>query len=113
MPEYTAVTRNYTTFVLPFIMSLFDFITPVMLSNAGCVCVCMCACKRPEIFASADFTWVDSEISSTCQRRRQPGCTRNSTTELQQVGDNKNYESTAGKTSPTQLAPLMRHPKPN
>lgn len=40
--EYTTVTWNYTAFVLPFIMSLFDFITPVMLSNAACVCLRVC-----------------------------------------------------------------------
>jgi len=43
--EYTTVTWNYTAFVLPFIVSLFDFITPAMLFNAACIFVCTCASR--------------------------------------------------------------------
>lgn len=68
--EYTTVTQNYTTFVLPFIMSLFDFLTPAMLFNTASVCVCMFACRHTEIFARAGLMWADSETSSTCQWRQ-------------------------------------------
>lgn len=91
---------------------VFDFLITAMLFNTSCVCVCMCAGRHTEIFTRADFTWADSETSSACQQRQQPGCTQNSTTGVQQVGDKPN-ERTADKTSSTKPAPLELHPKSN
>lgn len=106
------MTQNYTAFILPFIVSLFDFITLMMLFHSLCVCLCVHRQTSRDIHQCRFYVGGHRNIFPLSAS----GDSKQTASQIPPLDlhslETKN-KSIVGKTSPTRLAPLELHPKSN